>query len=471
MIYILCFVTLIIGLLSFSGIKSAGGYKDEGIRLMLPLYLAGDTVSRIMPGGVRIALERRLRLISARGTVYVKEEADRFIVDAAAKAFLIIISFLIIAAALGASGNRGGRIIERPGVGMADEEKVVTLSDSEGESDEVLSIHSRIYTKDEYDAAAENASDYIEKVWLGDNESSSGVSGQLHFPARDETGTLKIEWETGDPSLITRYGEVHNEDLTEGKEVMITARITDGNYETEKTLTANVIPAVEEMSEADIAASKLQTIEEEMREEAIFTLPDSIDGYSIEAADERKGYGVRIALLGMVAAAAFIAIKLSRLRDSEKKRDDALRDSYPVFVSKLSLMMGAGCSVNGALEMIYEEGMRDESSIDHVLIREIGTFLSGIRNGVAEPDALSDLARRIGIREYTRLIALINQNIHHGNRDLLMLLEEEQSSNEFLNKERVRRRGEEASEKLVFPMIVLLAVVIVIVLYPAMINM
>ena len=141
------------------------------------------------------------------------------------------------------------------------------------------------------------------------------------------------------------------------------------------------------------------------------------------------------------------------------------------FINKLTLRLSSGMNLRSALAIMVEDERRSGYGKDGLLYDEVAVALNDIANGISEEDAYTSLGKRIGIPEYIRTMSLIEQNLHHGNKDLIKLLEEEERKAKFHNKERIRKRGEEASEKLLFPMLILLMVVIGIVVYPAFISM
>ena len=64
-------------------------------------------------------------------------------------------------------------------------------------------------------------------------------------------------------------------------------------------------------------------------------------------------------------------------------------------------------------------------------------------------------------------MALISQNIEHGNSKVLMLMDQEVKNAMNIKREHLRRNGEVASEKLLIPTALLLIIVIGLIMIPA----
>ena len=122
-------------------------------------------------------------------------------------------------------------------------------------------------------------------------------------------------------------------------------------------------------------------------------------------------------------------------------------------------MLGSGLGMKESIRLAAEGNKK--------LTEEINFCINQINSGVSETKAYSDMAKRISIPEYTRLMALISQNIEHGNSKVLMLMDQEVKNAMNIKREHLRRNGEVASEKLLIPTALLLIIVIGLIMIPA----
>ena len=160
-----------------------------------------------------------------------------------------------------------------------------------------------------------------------------------------------------------------------------------------------------------------------------------------------------------VLAVLMVYHRINRLKEKSDKRQKELKDEYYSFVSRLSLMLGSGASI--------KDSMRLAAHGNSKLTEEVNFCINQINSGVSESAAYSDMAKRVSIPEYTRLAALISQNIEHGNSRILMLMDQEVKNAMNIKREHLRRSGEIASEKLLLPTALLLIIVIGLIMIPA----
>ena len=362
-------------------------------------------------------------------------------------------------------GEKESGQIPRPAAGEDAAGITVQLTDGEQSTEVELSVSSRNLTEEEFAAAADAAVESLEKEIFGGNRSSDYVTEDLIFPDTDRTGRLRISWDTDALTVIGRTGTVRREELETPEVVEITAELTDGIRTRKAGFTATVIPGRDTETVIEQAVRHLSELEEAGRDESVFQLPEEVDGVSVTAEkSSTKEMICKLYPIIVFFAAICFFLRESKEKEKLKKREERLQYVFYRFVKRLTLLLGAGESLQGSL-------LTAASVEAQFLTPEIQYAVNRICTGSPEPAVYAELGKNIGQQSYVRLFSTISTAAPRGSSQLLVLLEQEVKDAEAEAKETARRRGEQASQKLLLPMIILMIVVIGIVLFPAVVGM
>ncbi|HWQ30472.1 MAG TPA: type II secretion system F family protein [Negativicutes bacterium] len=154
------------------------------------------------------------------------------------------------------------------------------------------------------------------------------------------------------------------------------------------------------------------------------------------------------------------------LSERIKKRNFSIQYEFPDFLNKLVLLVNAGMTVHRAWEKIVQD-----RKVMTPLYKELNTTYLEIKNGKPEIVAYEDFARRCRVKEITRFIAAVIQNMRKGNSELVILLKLQSNECWQLRKNIARRLGEEASTKLVIPLMIMFVGILIIVILPAIMQL
>ncbi|OGO76584.1 MAG: hypothetical protein A2Y23_05300 [Clostridiales bacterium GWB2_37_7] len=149
-----------------------------------------------------------------------------------------------------------------------------------------------------------------------------------------------------------------------------------------------------------------------------------------------------------------------------KKKYELIRADFPDMISKLVLLVNAGMTINRAWEKICSETKKKSPLYQELKI----TYLQ-IQGGKPEVEAYEEFARRCRVREITKFVTLIIQNLKKGSDDMVPLLRLQAEECWELRKMRARQLGEEASAKLIIPMMIMFVGILIIVVLPAVLQL
>lgn len=331
-----------------------------------------------------------------------------------------------------------------------------------------LPFSARVWTGEEAQEKLDCLEEKLPELILGKNESIDGIRENLNLFSLYKGYAPKVEWESSNPEVVTKEGEVCPGKQPE--EVVLTATLTCGEYSREVVLNTVVVP--EELSETEKWQRQMENYllakEEADRELEELELPAEWGGEVILWSQKRENRVGIVLVLTMLSAGMAYYLADRDLHGQVKNRKKKLQGEYAAFVYELVLLIQAGMTVKAAFRKLGEdyEKNRAEGGKECLALEEVLRTNREMQSGVAEGAAYERFGRRTGVRQYIRLSSFLVQNLKRGNRNLPEKLREEafQAGEEKL--QQGKRLGEEAGTKLLIPMVMLLAVVMLLIMIP-----
>jgi tight adherence protein C len=179
------------------------------------------------------------------------------------------------------------------------------------------------------------------------------------------------------------------------------------------------------------------------------------------AADEPAMLAIALAAIPLLPA-----MRIRRLYRSAEERRRAIVTALPALLGKLTLLVGAGETVQAALFRCADAG-----DADSALYAELKRSVHAIRNGESFRQAMERFGRRCGVQEAAVFTAAILLNYQKGGDRFVMSLRELSYGLWEKRKAIARIRAEEAASKLSFPLVVVFLVLMVIIGAPAILSM
>lgn len=322
----------------------------------------------------------------------------------------------------------------------------------------------------------DEAQQLMEEFWnglkteiLGDNPALNQVFMEMNLTEEWEPYPFEVSWQSSSPEVISKSGKVTL--VTERTEVILTTRITYGEWVWEKEISVIVVPAIlSEKEQVDREVREMLTASElESREEEIWTLPKLLEGKRITWNEQIEDNSFLLwgLLLGTIAGIYFLKDQDLHKRLSERKKQ--MQDAYPLIVSKMTLYLGAGMTLRGAYQKIaadYQANLA-QGAAPHPAYDEMVYTCHELKLGMSESEAYEHLGKRSGLIQYIKFSALLSQNLKKGNSTLLARLQEETQKALRERIQMSRQAGEEAATKLLIPMVMMLLVVMILIIVPA----
>lgn len=411
--------------------------------------------------------------------IVTKSQVEESILLFRCKQFSFLFLFLFLSICLGIIFSMKEEyidstiIIERNETGGGTKEVELFMKNDKQEIRYPFIVREIPYTKEQWEEKVKEAMDYVEKVMKGDNTSFDAVNRNLVFPKKVPNNGIKITYETNHRAWIDENGNVDVSEIKEeGELVEIDVIFRYEDFEEIRTYTIRLIPEVksEEEKEYEDVVKKIKEKEENSLYQIQFELPNKIGDYIIENTKGwNKNQGVFLILVLGIGILFFFREE-EQMKEQMNERKEQLLKDYPEFIHQLILLIGAGMTLKSAFIRLSENYKKKKQLTNkkHYLYEELIVTTYEFQAGLSEEEVYRNLANRIGLSSYKRIIELLIQNVKKGTKNLIEMLIREQESSLEMRKEQAKRLGEEAGTKLLMPMILLLGVVLLLVLYPAM---
>lgn len=356
---------------------------------------------------------------------------------------------------------------------MAREETLSLKLENGEEIPMIIQVDERIYSDEEIEAFFQEAREKLPKVILGENLSLDAVWTDLNFITQLENNPVSIEWQTSDGEFLTAMGERTEKELDgeEKKSLTITACLSCQEQEDILEMPISLVEKSKNAEEAFLEKVQKEVTkrQEESRTEETFMLPEEVDGSSlIWLKKNQMSIGGIVFLIFVLGGVVYWKEEKNRERQEEKRKQQMMLD-YPEVVSKLTLLLGAGMSLQRAWERMVKEYLAKKKEQRYVY-EEMARTSRETANGIPWNIALDHFGKRSKLSAYMKFATLLAQNAKRGNRGLAESLQKEAEEAFEERKAMARKLGEEASTKMLAPMFLMLAMVLVVIMVPAFLS-
>ena len=359
---------------------------------------------------------------------------------------------------------------------MAKEESFL-LKTEEGEEIPIqIQVKEQLYSKTQIEEFFKDARERITNEILGENESLEEVWTDLQLVEQLEENPTVITWETSNGEYITLYGERTDKELEEDTlEMEVTATLTIQDMEEKVTVPIRLVQKKLNKEEAFLnrVEEVIEQRQEESRTETTFELPEEIDGVSLTWFKENTTSVGGMFFLVVLSAGIVYWKEEKDIEKQAKLRKEQMLLDYPDIVSKLTLLLGAGISLQRAWEKMIREYLqkREKKQIKKRFIYEEMAFAyREMENGVSIQAALNHFGVRCDLLVYLKFSTLLAQNVKRGNKGLVESLQRESEEAFEERKAMAKMLGEQASTKLLLPMFLMLFMVLVVIMVPAFLS-
>lgn len=356
---------------------------------------------------------------------------------------------------------------------MAREETLSLKLENGEEIPMIIQVDERIYSDEEIEAFFQEAREKLPKAILGENLSLDAVWTDLNFITQLENNPVSIEWQTSDGEFLTAMGERTEKELDgeEKKSLTITACLSCQEQEDILEMPISLVEKSKNAEEAFLEKVQKEVAkrQEESRTEETFMLPEEVDGSSlIWLKKNQMSIGGIVFLIFVLGGVVYWKEEKNRERQEEKRKQQMMLD-YPEVVSKLTLLLGAGMSLQRAWERMVKEYLAKKKEQRYVY-EEMARTSRETANGIPWNIALDHFGKRSKLSAYMKFATLLAQNAKRGNRGLAESLQKEAEEAFEERKAMARKLGEEASTKMLAPMFLMLAMVLVVIMVPAFLS-
>ena len=150
-----------------------------------------------------------------------------------------------------------------------------------------------------------------------------------------------------------------------------------------------------------------------------------------------------------------------KLNKQKKVRENQMLADYPDIVNKLILYLGAGLTIQGALDLIsrnYLAQKKQNKTYKRYAYEEVMYVCRKIQGGAGVTEGLAKFYhKRCAVAPFRKLCMILMQNMKKGSGELIALLHHEAAGAFEVRKNSAREPGRKKPAKPLFPMIMSLA--------------
>ena len=387
---------------------------------------------------------------------------------------LIILAACILAFTADLSARRyaiKNNTIKRPAANK-ESETYNLIVESEGKKYNInADISSVKLTEKEVMECFKKGYEEIKRMLPADNKSLDEVNSNLKFITQCTDNIVSVEWKSSDRDIVDDYGNVFNKEIETDREIMLTATLKYMDYSADYDIYVTVKPydysAAESFEKNIDTAIKNAQEENPYKDEVV--LPNQIDGKDVTYKSGEKSNSTIIFIVGAAIGIIMLIMPDRTLKAKMIKRNRQMLIDYSEIVLKLTLLIGSGMTVRRAWERIVMQYKKTGKF--RYAYEEMAVTQNRLEAGFSETGEYEAFAKRCKIHEYTKLAAILTQNLRKGNEGLTGKLSLEVYTALEQRKSMARKMGEEASTKLLMPMMLMLVIVIAIVVIPVFISL
>lgn len=363
-----------------------------------------------------------------------------------------------------------GRILRNGYNGV--EKSIILVAESEGMKTELeILLEPMHYSKVQLDSMEDEVFTYFEETLFLENMKNEygeyEIEQSLKLPTVLEGYPFSVSWESSNYNVLDGDGTVGETVSKSGESISLTAKLSCYEYVFEKDYSLKVFPIARDWEESfsDVIKKTIEELDENTSEESSFLLPKQIDGHQIHYTEKKdNSWTIIIGMMFIVMLYIWFSMDSNVSKQMEERNQQLLVD-YAKFVSKLSLYLSVGLSLESVIKRIVAAADKKR-----FYARELEIAIRELENHIAQNRAIENFANRCRLPCYIKLSVLINQNIRKGNNNLQKQLKEE-TVKAFEERENLAKKyAQEAGTKLLFPMLLMLMVVMVMIMYPAFIS-
>lgn len=359
-----------------------------------------------------------------------------------------------------------------PGKGVLETEAVFYMEGEEEGHPISFRILEQSYGREKEKELLTAAMDEIQETFCGDNASLDEIVQNPKVDKSYQNGAVEAEWIFSESDCISEDGKISQEALgNEKQRIEAVVLLSCGESEEFYRFFFWIVPQ-EKSKQEKVAIEIKNQIAQQEESKAVVELPTVINGESVEWKKtgstqwmEVLGYGV------LMAVAAWYVAREQKQRKVQHRRQQLML-SYPEFVSKLSLLLGAGMTISAAFRKMngmYQK-RKERDGRKEAVYEELHRMICEMDNGMTEFRAYQRFSENCDLQPYRKLVSLLISSQRVGNRRLMEQLNEEADRVFLERKNAARRLGEEAGTKLLFPMMMMLVIVMGIVIVPAFLS-
>lgn len=412
-------------------------------------------------------------ILALEPTADVTRRQRQYVIEKLSLCCLIMAAGVFLSLVVWIKGNQDTQIVDnrlyREDYDGSSQSLKLTADNGETKAQFDLELMPRELSEQEMNRLYEEFIPRLEEQILGLNETLDRIEYDMNLITSMDGYPFQVEWTVPDQYMDMK-GKLLQEEMVQPVVEELGARISYGSFVMNYTLACCIYQRAEPFTLKEKIAAQLLSLEEEDRKKEYITLPTDYGDTELKWSGTKNHTGLLILFLTPVLTVMIYMMKDKDLHKEVERRGEQMQEDYADIVSKISLLISAGMTVQGAWGRVAGDYRREreQTGRKRYAYEEMLLVIHGIENGTSARNALEQFGRRCRLPGYTRLAALLAQNLSKGSANLTSMLQAEAADAFEERKHTARKLGEKAGTKMLVPMMMLLGIVMVIITVPAL---
>lgn len=378
-------------------------------------------------------------------------------------ATVISIAGLILAVLIKFAETGETNLLER----KSDEksEAVITAVSDRFETTVSIDILPKVKSEEECREIYDEFMDILKEKVLADNDSFSEIESNLQFSETLDGYPFYVSYRIRPGEYISRDGKIMKQP-DEKVPIELIMTVSCDYFEKEEIFQGYLVNTESEQERFE--RKILNYLNEQNETDRIsdeLHLDNTVDNQVISWKVKKRSAVPKVIALCFLAEIFLWAKTVIEKRERIKKRKERIREDYPEFAMKYSLLYNAGLPPVKTLEKIAEDAR--SKGKNGPLYEEINKAIHESESGLSFWEALGRMADSCDTEEVKSFSGLICQNMRKGGKDIAKDLKKAANESVNMKRDELRKKSETAGTRLTVPMVILLAIVFILIMYPA----
>ena len=290
-------------------------------------------------------------ILALEPTADVTRRQRQYVIEKLSLCCLIMAAGVFLSLVVWIKGNQDTQIVDnrlyREDYDGSSQSLKLTADNGETKAQFDLELMPRELSEQEMNRLYEEFIPRLEEQILGLNETLDRIEYDMKLITSMDGYPFQVEWTVPDQYMDMK-GKLLQEEMVQPVVEELGARISYGSFVMNYTLACCIYQRAEPFTLKEKIAAQLLSLEEADRKKEYITLPTDYGDTELKWSGTKNYTGLLILFLTPVLTVMIYMMKDKDLHKEVERRGEQMQEDYADIVSKISLLISAGMTVQGA---------------------------------------------------------------------------------------------------------------------------